>query len=180
MLTRTAEGYELDWQGLKSTVGKAVTFLDNVIEMNKYPIEQIEKVTKSTGRLDLASWDLPTWLIRLGIPYNSEEAVDIAEELMSFIQRKGREATRELASDRGAFPNFKGSIYRRQGRAGEERDSNNHRPHGTICHNIGLFFGHRASFRSGLHEERHGRTELIEVNPYSRSTRRKGALTALR
>ena len=171
MLTRTAEGYEINWARLESTVGKAVHFLDNVIEMNKYPIDQIEKVTKSNRKIGLGVMGFADMLIRLGIPYNSEEAVDIAEELMSFIQRKGREATRELASDRGAFPNFKGSIYDGKGEPVRNATVTTIAPTGTISIISGLFFGHRASFRSGLHEERHGRDRAHRGQPHIRGVR---------
>jgi ribonucleoside-diphosphate reductase alpha chain len=178
MLRQTKGGFELDWARLESTVGKAVHFLDNVIEMNKYPIEQIEKVTKSNRKIGLGVMGFADMLIRLGIPYNTDEAVELAEELMSFIQRKGREATRELASDRGGFPNFKGSIYDGKGEQVRNATVTTIAPTGTISIISGCSSGIEPFALA--YQERHGRHELIEVNPIFENTRSKGALTAPR
>jgi len=165
MLTKTGEGFEIDWARLESTVGKAVHFLDNVIEMNKYPIEQIEKVTKSNRKIGLGVMGFADMLIRLGIPYNSDEAVALAEELMSFIQRKGREATRELAADRGGFPNFKGSIYDGNGEPVRNATVTTIAPTGTISIISGCSSGLEPLFALAFTRNVMEGTELIEANP---------------
>lgn len=102
---------EIDYEKIRITVQKAVHFLDNVIDMNSYPLEEIEKMTKSNRKIGLGVMGWADMLAQLGVPYDSQEAVNIASQLMNFIREEARKASVDLAKKRGTFPNFKGSIY---------------------------------------------------------------------
>jgi ribonucleoside-diphosphate reductase alpha chain len=103
--------YEIDWDKLKEVTRLAVHFLDNLIDVNKFPMPQIEKATKLTRKIGLGVMGWASLLIRLNIPYNSDEAVALAEKIMSFILAEATKKSLELGKAKDVFPVFKGSIY---------------------------------------------------------------------
>ncbi|MBM3246508.1 MAG: TSCPD domain-containing protein [Candidatus Omnitrophica bacterium] len=115
MMCRQVNGrYEIDWGRLKEVVRLAVHFLDNLIDVNKFPLPQIEKATKLTRKIGLGVMGWASLLIRLNTPYNSDEAVALAEKAMSFILEEATRESLELGKHKGTFPAFKGSIYDRK------------------------------------------------------------------
>ena len=110
-MTSTNDGQtEIDFDKLLETVQTAVHFLDNVIDMNRYPLPQIETVTRKTRKIGLGIMGFADLLIQLSIPYDSETAIDTAQGLMRFIHDAAKRKSQELALQRGPFPAFKGSI----------------------------------------------------------------------
>ena len=110
-LSRMVTNGEIDWDKISRTVKIAVHFLDNVIDMNKFPLKQIEEIKKANRKIGLGVMGFADMLISLKVAYNSADGVDLADKVMAFILTEAKKATRELGEVRGAFPNVEDSIY---------------------------------------------------------------------
>lgn len=110
-LARFCQDGKINYERLAEVVKIAVRFLDDVIDMNKYPIIEIDKMTKGNRKIGLGIMGWADLLVQLNIAYNSQEAIDLAEKLMKFIKDAADQAAVALAKEKGVFPNFEGSIY---------------------------------------------------------------------
>jgi len=165
-MVRLADGArEVDWVKLRETTWKAVHFLDNVIEVNKYPIKEIEEQTRANRKIGLGVMGWADMLIQLEIPYNSAEALKLAEDIMGFITEEGKKASESLAEERGVFPNYEGSIY-----DGIRRIRNatltTIAPTGSLSILAGCSSGIEPLFAVSFVRNVMEGTKLIEVNPH--------------
>jgi ribonucleoside-diphosphate reductase alpha chain len=110
---RSEEGeWSIDWEEMERVVRLSVRFLDDVIEMNPYPLSEIDATVKSNRRIGLGIMGWADLLFVMGIPYDSREAIDLADRLMAFVREKSHDQCAKLAEERGPFPNWSRSIYR--------------------------------------------------------------------
>jgi len=111
MLKRGNEGIDINWDKLKDVTHRAVRFLDDVIEVNNYPLPQIDELVRGNRKIGLGVMGWADMLIELGIGYNTAEAVELARKVMEFIATEAKAESHDLALERGVFPNFDKSIF---------------------------------------------------------------------
>ncbi len=167
MLRRKNGTAEIDYAKLAETVKIAVRFLDNVIDVNKFPLKEIEEMTKRTRKIGLGVMGFADMLIRLGIPYDSGEALKLAEDVMAEIQRCATEASKELAQERGAFPAFEGSEYAvPDGFKVRNATRTTIAPTGTLSIIAGCSSGIEPLFALSYTRNILDGAQLVEVHPY--------------
>ena len=168
MLKASSEGAIIDWERLERTVDTAVHLLDNVVDMNNYPLPEIDEMSRKTRRIGLGVMGFADMLLQMGIPYASEEALEAAEQVMGFICEKTQEASAALASQRGCFPAWEGSIYNRDGASQPMRNSapTTIAPTGTISIIAGCSSGIEPLFALSYVRNVMDNDRLVEGNPF--------------
>ena len=160
------DGPVIDYEGLKELVSATVRFLDNTIDMSKYPLPEIDEMVHGNRKIGLGVMGFADMLYQLKIPYNSEEALETAETVMRFIQENAHEASQNLTDERGLFPNWEKSTYKDPGVKLRNATCTTIAPTGTLSIIAGCSSGIEPLFALSFVRNVMDNDKLLEVNPY--------------
>ncbi|MFZ5772145.1 MAG: vitamin B12-dependent ribonucleotide reductase [Thermodesulfobacteriota bacterium] len=172
---------QVDYQKLGETVARCVHFLDNVVDVNRYPLAEIEEKTKQNRKIGLGVMGFADMLLKLGMPYSSQEALELAEKVMKYIDASAYQASVHMAEQRGAFPSFARSIYGRKNPDVPVRNATRTTiaPTGTISIIAGCSSGVEPLFAVSYVRRVMDNDEFFEVNPvFEEVARESGFYTA--
>jgi len=176
-LTNMTKNGKMDWDKFKKTIHTAIHFLDNVIDVNQYPLPQIEDATKANRRIGLGIMGFAELLITLGIPYDSDKGLKFADKLMKFLNDEARKTSNALAEERESFPNFEKSTWKNLKKT-RNATVTTIAPTGTISIIAGATSGIEPIFAVTFVRDVLEGTHLLEVNPsFERIARKKGFYT---
>ena len=164
---------KVDWAKLRQTVHWAVRFLDNVLDVNVYPLEQVKLATLANRKIGLGVMGFADMLIKIGLPYNSSEAVKFAAKLMRFIHTESLAASATLAKHRGVFPNFPRSVFVKKNIRLRNATVNTIAPAGTISIIAGCSSGIEPLFGISFVRNVLSGTKLFEMHPLFEDIARK-------
>ena len=163
-LSRMVHDGKLDWDKLRQTVRRATHFLDNVVDANVYPLKEIDAITRANRKIGLGIMGFADMLIMLGVPYSSDEALKLGEQVMAFIETEAHKKDVEIAESRGSFPNFKGSIWDGKYKAFRNATVTTVAPTGTISIIAGCSSGIEPLFAVSFMRNVLNGTRLFETN----------------
>ncbi|MBW2571238.1 MAG: adenosylcobalamin-dependent ribonucleoside-diphosphate reductase, partial [Deltaproteobacteria bacterium] len=173
-ITYNNEVPTIDFKHLKDIVWLSVRFLDNTIDMSKYPLPEIGKMVQGNRKIGLGVMGFTDLLYQLKIPYNSERALEISEEVMGFIQEESHEASKHLAEERGVFPNFDKSIFKnKDGCTYRNAATTTIAPTGTLSIIADCSSGVEPLFALSFVRNVMDNDKLMEVNPYFENEAKK-------
>ncbi|MCX6648258.1 MAG: adenosylcobalamin-dependent ribonucleoside-diphosphate reductase [Candidatus Bathyarchaeota archaeon] len=164
-LAKMIDGNKIDYEKLGKTVRTAVHFLDNVIDVNPYPLKETDAITRANRKIGLGVMGFADLLILLGVPYDSERAAEVGEEIASFINEEAGKASEQLGLQRGSFPNFPASIWKGRFKARRNATVTTVAPTGTISIIAGCSSGIEPLFAVAFMRHVLEGARLFELHP---------------
>ncbi len=179
-LSKVVKGTKINWNKLQRLVQLGVRFLDNVIDVNKYPVQEIEDVTLANRKIGLGVMGFAEALLKMQVPYNSKKALKVGQQIMKFIENEGHKTSQRLGRERGDFPNFQYSIWKTK-RYKHMRNATvtTIAPTGTISIIAGCSSGIEPLFAISFIRNIMEGTRLPEINPiFAKITKKKKFFTS--
>lgn len=172
-LRETEDGHELDLKKLRRIVARAVQFLDDVIDVNTYPVAETEQMARGTRKIGLGIMGFADLCYALRVPYGSEEAVALADRIMETVADEAKQASEELAAERGAFPKWRGSEHEKRGRKLRNSTILCIAPTGTTSLLADVSSGIEPNYALAYSRTVTGGGELLFVNPFFEDVMRR-------